>query len=101
MRPLIAQLKYRSLKITVNAALQRQFHSPFIFREEDPSRQVSPEEPCRCGEGGWNQTLAHASGVPGSVLSVVGPEAEGTGYFTPEGTGTGVPACVPRLKPEF
>ncbi|EDL26027.1 integrin, alpha 11 [Mus musculus] len=36
-------LKYRSLKITVNAALQRQFHSPFIFREEDPSRQVTFE----------------------------------------------------------
>lgn len=41
---LFVQLKYRSLKITVNAALQRQFHSPFIFREEDPSRQVSPGE---------------------------------------------------------
>ncbi|EDL95758.1 integrin, alpha 11 (predicted) [Rattus norvegicus] len=36
-------LKYRSMKITVNAALQRQFHSPFIFREEDPSRQVTFE----------------------------------------------------------
>ncbi|XP_008592666.1 PREDICTED: integrin alpha-11, partial [Galeopterus variegatus] len=33
-------LKYKSMKITVNAALQRQFHSPFIFREEDPSRQL-------------------------------------------------------------
>uniref|UniRef100_A0A8C6S234 Integrin alpha 11 n=1 Tax=Nannospalax galili TaxID=1026970 RepID=A0A8C6S234_NANGA len=33
-------LKFRSMKITVIAALQRQFHSPFIFREEDPSRQV-------------------------------------------------------------
>lgn len=37
------------MKITVNAALQRQFHSPFIFREEDPSRQVSPWDPCRPG----------------------------------------------------
>lgn len=46
-RPLIIQLKYKLMKITVNAALQRQFHSPFIFREEDPSRQVSPPEPCR------------------------------------------------------
>ncbi|XP_014445245.1 integrin alpha-11 [Tupaia chinensis] len=36
-------LKYKSLKITVHAALQRQFHSPFIFREEDPSRQVTLE----------------------------------------------------------
>ncbi|XP_012999476.1 integrin alpha-11 isoform X3 [Cavia porcellus] len=34
-------LKFRSLKITMNSALQRQFHSPFIFREEDPSRQVT------------------------------------------------------------
>ncbi|XP_038623174.1 integrin alpha-11 [Tachyglossus aculeatus] len=34
-------LKFRSLKITTNAALQRQFHSPFIFREEDPSRQIT------------------------------------------------------------
>ncbi|XP_049761764.1 integrin alpha-11 isoform X1 [Elephas maximus indicus] len=33
-------LKYKSMKITVHAALQRQFHSPFIFREEDPSRQI-------------------------------------------------------------
>lgn len=46
-RPLIIQLKYKLMKITVNAALQRQFHSPFIFREEDPSRQVSSREPCR------------------------------------------------------
>ncbi|VFV36536.1 integrin alpha-11 [Lynx pardinus] len=37
-------LKYKLMKITVNAALHRQFHSPFIFREEDPSRQVSPLE---------------------------------------------------------
>ena len=49
MSPLIAQLKYKSMKIMVSAALQRQFHSPFIFREEDPSRQVSPWEPCRTG----------------------------------------------------
>eukprot|EP00069_Balaena_mysticetus_P010080 bmy_20492T0 len=32
-------LKYKLMRITVHAALQRQFHSPFIFREEDPSRQ--------------------------------------------------------------
>ncbi|KAB1257212.1 Integrin alpha-11, partial [Camelus dromedarius] len=31
-------LKYKLMRITVHAALQRQFHSPFIFREEDPSR---------------------------------------------------------------
>ncbi|XP_030434714.1 integrin alpha-11 isoform X1 [Gopherus evgoodei] len=36
-------LKFRSLKLTTNAALQRQFRSPFIFREEDPSRQVTFE----------------------------------------------------------
>lgn len=48
-RPPIVQLKYKLMKITVNAALQRQFHSPFIFREEDPSRQVSPWGPCRPG----------------------------------------------------
>lgn len=42
MRPLLLQLKYRLMRIAVNAGLQRQFHSPFIFREEDPSRQVSP-----------------------------------------------------------
>uniref|UniRef100_A0A8C5NVM8 Integrin alpha 11 n=1 Tax=Jaculus jaculus TaxID=51337 RepID=A0A8C5NVM8_JACJA len=36
-------LKFRSMKITVNAALHRQFHSPFIFREEDPSRQITFE----------------------------------------------------------
>lgn len=39
---LLAQLKFKSLKLTTNAALQRRFGSPFIFREEDPSRQVSP-----------------------------------------------------------
>uniref|UniRef100_A0A452U6A1 Integrin subunit alpha 11 n=1 Tax=Ursus maritimus TaxID=29073 RepID=A0A452U6A1_URSMA len=36
-------LKYKLMKITVNAVLQRQFHSPFIFREEDPSRQITFE----------------------------------------------------------
>ncbi|XP_012520280.1 PREDICTED: integrin alpha-11 [Propithecus coquereli] len=36
-------LKFKSMKIIVHAALQRQFHSPFIFREEDPSRQVTFE----------------------------------------------------------
>lgn len=50
-KALVLQLKYRSLKITVNAALQRQFHSPFIFREEDPSRQVSSRE-SKTGRGG-------------------------------------------------
>lgn len=38
---LFAQLKFKSLKLTMNAVLQRRFGSPFIFREEDPSRQVS------------------------------------------------------------
>ncbi|KFO92315.1 Integrin alpha-11, partial [Buceros rhinoceros silvestris] len=36
-------LKFKSLKLTTNAALQRRFGSPFIFREEDPSRQVTFE----------------------------------------------------------
>ncbi|XP_069480342.1 integrin alpha-11 isoform X2 [Ambystoma mexicanum] len=33
-------LKFKSLKLIINAALLRKFHSPFIFQEEDPSRQV-------------------------------------------------------------
>ncbi|NXJ69241.1 ITA11 protein, partial [Rostratula benghalensis] len=36
-------LKFKSLKLTTNAALQRRFGSPFIFREEDPSRQITFE----------------------------------------------------------
>ncbi|NXK16425.1 ITA11 protein, partial [Arenaria interpres] len=36
-------LKFKSLKLTLNAALQRRFGSPFIFREEDPSRQITFE----------------------------------------------------------
>ncbi|NXG81359.1 ITA11 protein, partial [Stercorarius parasiticus] len=36
-------LKFKSLKLTMNAALQRHFGSPFIFREEDPSRQITFE----------------------------------------------------------
>lgn len=48
-RPLITQLKYKLMRITVHAALQRQFHSPFIFREEDPSRQVSTRNPADLG----------------------------------------------------
>ncbi|KAK2499830.1 hypothetical protein MC885_009822 [Smutsia gigantea] len=36
-------LKYKLMKVTINAALHRQFHSPFIFREEDPSRQITFE----------------------------------------------------------
>lgn len=54
MRPLLTQLKYKLMRITVLAALQRQFHSPFIFREEDPSRQVSTWEPGRPGLGQAN-----------------------------------------------
>lgn len=41
LQPLFVQLKFKSLKLTTNAALQRHFESPFVFREEDPSRQVS------------------------------------------------------------
>jgi len=48
---LFAQLKFKSLKLTTNAALQRRFGSPFVFREEDPSRQVSPP-----GQGGHPRT---------------------------------------------
>ncbi|XP_049669345.1 integrin alpha-11 isoform X3 [Accipiter gentilis] len=36
-------LKFKSLKLTMNAVLQRRFGSPFIFREEDPSRQITFE----------------------------------------------------------
>ncbi|NWW90934.1 ITA11 protein, partial [Rhynochetos jubatus] len=36
-------LKFKSLKLTMNAALQRRFGNPFIFREEDPSRQITFE----------------------------------------------------------
>uniref|UniRef100_A0A803Y2V1 Integrin subunit alpha 11 n=1 Tax=Meleagris gallopavo TaxID=9103 RepID=A0A803Y2V1_MELGA len=36
-------LKFKSLKLTTNAALQRHFESPFVFREEDPSRQITFE----------------------------------------------------------
>ncbi|NXA05047.1 ITA11 protein, partial [Sapayoa aenigma] len=36
-------LKFKSLKVTMNAALQRRFGSPFVFREEDPSRQITFE----------------------------------------------------------
>ncbi|GAB0194291.1 integrin alpha-11 [Grus japonensis] len=36
-------LKFKSLKLTTNAALQRRFGSPFIFHEEDPSRQITFE----------------------------------------------------------
>ncbi|OXB77617.1 UNVERIFIED_CONTAM: hypothetical protein H355_002926 [Colinus virginianus] len=42
MRSLKA-LKFKSLKLTTNAALQRHFGSPFVFREEDPSRQITFE----------------------------------------------------------
>lgn len=43
LQPLFVQLKFKSLKLTTNAALQRRFGSPFVFREEDPSRQVSQD----------------------------------------------------------
>ncbi|NXN97457.1 ITA11 protein, partial [Rhinopomastus cyanomelas] len=36
-------LQFRWLKLTTSAALQRRFGSPFVFREEDPSRQVTFE----------------------------------------------------------
>ncbi|NWU31269.1 ITA11 protein, partial [Dyaphorophyia castanea] len=36
-------LKFKALKLTMNAALQRRFRSPFVFREEDPSRQITFE----------------------------------------------------------
>ncbi|KYO20931.1 integrin alpha-10 isoform A [Alligator mississippiensis] len=34
-------LKFKALKLTTHAALQRRFRSPFVFREEDPSRQIT------------------------------------------------------------
>ncbi|NXQ43265.1 ITA11 protein, partial [Catharus fuscescens] len=36
-------LKFKALKLTMIAALQRRFRSPFVFREEDPSRQITFE----------------------------------------------------------
>ncbi|XP_005521714.1 PREDICTED: integrin alpha-11 [Pseudopodoces humilis] len=36
-------LKFKALKLTTNAALQRRFQSPVVFREEDPSRQITFE----------------------------------------------------------
>ncbi|XP_030045667.1 integrin alpha-11 isoform X2 [Microcaecilia unicolor] len=36
-------LKFRSLKLVISAALQRHFHSPFIFREQQLSRQITLE----------------------------------------------------------
>uniref|UniRef100_A0A8D2LRR2 Integrin subunit alpha 11 n=1 Tax=Varanus komodoensis TaxID=61221 RepID=A0A8D2LRR2_VARKO len=33
-------LKFKSLRFVINAVLQRGFRSAFVFREEDPSRQV-------------------------------------------------------------
>ncbi|NWJ06658.1 ITA11 protein, partial [Crypturellus undulatus] len=36
-------LKFKSLKLTTTAALQRRFRSPFVFREDDPSRQITFE----------------------------------------------------------
>lgn len=54
LQPLFVQLRFKSLKLTTNAALQRHFGSPFVFREEDPSRQVSPG----LGDpGGWDNPM--------------------------------------------
>ncbi|NWZ94137.1 ITA11 protein, partial [Nesospiza acunhae] len=36
-------LKFKALKLTTIAVLQRRFRSPFVFREEDPSRQITFE----------------------------------------------------------
>ncbi|XP_053127613.1 integrin alpha-11 isoform X1 [Hemicordylus capensis] len=36
-------LKFKSLRFAINAALQRGFHSAFVFREDDPSRQITFE----------------------------------------------------------
>ncbi|NXL75943.1 ITA11 protein, partial [Leptocoma aspasia] len=36
-------LKFKALKLTMIAALQRRFRSPLVFREEDPSRQITFE----------------------------------------------------------
>ncbi|XP_060611368.2 integrin alpha-11 [Anolis sagrei] len=33
-------MKFKSLRFVINAALQRGFRSAFVFREEDPSRQI-------------------------------------------------------------
>ncbi|XP_075432374.1 integrin alpha-11 [Ascaphus truei] len=34
-------MKFRSVRLTLNAVLQRKFHSPFIFREDAPTRQIT------------------------------------------------------------
>ncbi|XP_066491479.1 integrin alpha-11 [Tiliqua scincoides] len=39
----LAMLKFKSLRFVINAALQRGFRSAFVFREEDPSRQITFE----------------------------------------------------------
>ncbi|XP_075063666.1 integrin alpha-11 [Mixophyes fleayi] len=36
-------MNFRSVNLVIFAALQRNFHSPFIFREEEPSRQITFE----------------------------------------------------------
>uniref|UniRef100_A0ACB8E4K7 Integrin alpha-11 n=1 Tax=Sphaerodactylus townsendi TaxID=933632 RepID=A0ACB8E4K7_9SAUR len=36
-------LKFKSLRFVINAALQRGFRSAFVFREEEPSRQITFE----------------------------------------------------------
>ncbi|KAG8145247.1 hypothetical protein E2320_013601 [Naja naja] len=38
----LRMLKFKTLRFIFNAALQRGFRSAFVFREEDASRQVSP-----------------------------------------------------------
>ncbi|CAJ0966063.1 unnamed protein product [Ranitomeya imitator] len=37
------QMNFRSVSLVSFAVLQRKFHSPFIFREEEPSRQITFE----------------------------------------------------------
>ncbi|KAJ6662851.1 hypothetical protein lerEdw1_011055 [Lerista edwardsae] len=39
----LAVLKFKSLRFVIHAALQRGFRSAFVFREEDPSRQITFE----------------------------------------------------------
>ncbi|XP_072838286.2 integrin alpha-11 [Pogona vitticeps] len=39
----LSALKFKSLRFMINASLQRGFRSAFVFREEDPSRQITFE----------------------------------------------------------
>uniref|UniRef100_A0A670JE70 Integrin subunit alpha 11 n=1 Tax=Podarcis muralis TaxID=64176 RepID=A0A670JE70_PODMU len=43
--PCLFKMKFKSLRFVINAVLQRGFRSAFVFREDDPSRQVTVQFP--------------------------------------------------------